>query len=312
MKNDNTFSYKPLLKWVGGKSQIINDIFKLFPNKINNYYEPFIGGGSILFELLKKIENNEIKINKKIYIYDNNKNLIQFYNDIKDNYVVFLENIKLLKDEYEKCGDEKINAKKIKYPIIKESTIHSKELFYYYVRQEYNNLCNKAEYNILISVYLLFLNKTSFRGLYRTGPNGFNVPYGNYKNPSIYNENDIKEVSKLFNKYNVLFCHQSFELLFNNTFENDDFIYFDPPYVPEVNTSFVSYNEDGFDMNKHIILFENIKKLNCKFILSNSDTKLLYDFFLNNNFIIKKIKAKRSIQSNKPNAFTYELLIYFS
>jgi DNA adenine methylase len=305
---------KPLLKWVGGKSQLLKDIFTLFPKKINNYYEPFIGGASVLLELLNKIENNEIIVNGKIYAYDNNANLIYFYNTIKNNHLLFIEQIKLLKEDYEKCSNTKINAKKIVYPIPKENTIQSKELFFYYIRQEYNKLINHNEKNdthiLMISVYLLFLNKTCFRGLYRMGPNGFNVPYGNYKNPSIFDENEINQISTLFNKYNVTFTYQSFEKVFDYKFKKTDFIYFDPPYVPENSTSFVTYNEDGFNEEKHKNLFENIKKLNCAFILSNSDTKLLYDYFENSNYNIHKIKAKRAIKSNDPTATTNELLIY--
>ncbi len=305
---------KPLLKWVGGKSQLLKDIFPLFPDKINNYYEPFIGGASILFELLNKIENKEIVVKGKINAYDNNQNLIYFYNTIKNNHILFIEQIKLLKEDYEKCSNTKINAKKIVYPITKENTIESKELFFYYIRQEYNKLINNNEKNdthiLMISVYLLFLNKTCFRGLYRTGPNGFNVPYGNYKNPSIFDENEINQISTLLNKYNVTFTYQSFEKVFDYKFKKTDFIYFDPPYVPENSTSFVTYNEDGFNEEKHKKLFESIKKLNCKFILSNSDTKLLYDYFENSNYNINKIKAKRAIKSNDPTATTNELLIY--
>lgn len=312
---------KPLLKWVGGKSQLLNEIFPLFSTKINNYYEPFIGGASILFELLNKIEKKELIVEKSINAYDNNKNLILFYNTIKNNSDLFIKKIKVLKCEYENCDNNKINAKKIIYPINKEATIESKELFYYYIRQEYNKLINNyidsEENNITISVYLLFLNKTCFRGLYRTGPNGFNVPYGNYKNPSIFDENEIIHISSLLNKYNVNFIFQSFEELFEkNKFKKNDFIYLDPPYVPENSKSFVSYNEDGFDENKHKKLFTFVKGLDCKFIMSNSDTALLYEYFvqqvgkINKNYNIKKIKAKRAIKSNDPTATTNELLIY--
>ncbi len=315
-------SIKPLLKWVGGKSQLLNEIFPLFPTKINNYYEPFIGGASILFELLNKLEKKELIVEKSINVYDNNKNLITFYNTIQSHSDLFIEKIKVLKCEYENCGNNKINAKKIVYPINKEATIESKELFYYYVRQEYNKLINNQEdnneeNNIMISVYLLFLNKTCFRGLYRMGPNGFNVPYGNYKNPSIFDENEIIHISGLLNKYNVTFKFQSFEELFEkHNFEKNDFIYLDPPYVPENSKSFVSYNEDGFDENKHKKLFTFIKGLDCKFIMSNSDTPLLYEYFvqkaskIDKTYNIKKIKAKRAIKSNDPSAITNELLIY--
>jgi len=121
---------KPLLKWVGGKSQLLKTIFPLFPKEINNYYEPFIGGASVLFELLNKIENKEINIKGSINVYDNNQNLIYFYNTIKNNHLLFIEQIKLLKEDYEKCANTKINARTIVYPIPKENTIQSKELFF--------------------------------------------------------------------------------------------------------------------------------------------------------------------------------------
>ncbi len=154
------------------------------------------------------------------------------------------------------------------------------------------------------SAYFIFLNKTCFRGLYREGPNGFNVPFGNYDNPEILNEEHLKKISNLIK--DVEFIHSDFDesMYFIN---KDDFTYLDPPYAPENNKSFVGYTDGGFDIDSHLKLFKLTKKY--KFLMSNADVKLVRDNFNDRKYIIKTILCKRSINSKKPGSKTNEVLI---
>ena len=134
----------------------------------------------------------------------------------------------------------------------------SQESYYYWIRYNYNNLSIEEKTDIIGSAMFIFLNKTCFRGIYRIGPHGFNVPFGHYKNVSIYEETHIKEISELIQP--VIFRTQSFIQSFYYC-ESDDFVYLDPPYVPEKTTSFVGYTADGFDLTQHQNLFKICNKV---------------------------------------------------
>jgi DNA adenine methylase len=276
----------PLLKWIGGKTQIINSIINQFPNQIENYHELFIGGASVLLALLNQVEDNIIKITNNIYAYDNNEQLINFYINIQKNPKEFY-------DEVNK--------------IINTDNWNTKE-FYYEKRTEYNNL---TENNIYKSSLFLYLNKLCFRGLYRASKNNkFNVPYGNYKNPNLINKEHLFKISKLIQ--NVIFIHNDFEQSAKNI-SDDDFVYFDPPYYPETKTAnFVAYTAEGFNLDKHNKLFKlcnDLNKKNIKFMMSNSDTELVRNNFIDNNYIIEEIECKRRINPKKPGSKVIELLI---
>ena len=276
----------PIIKWVGGKSQIIDEILKNIPNEIENYYEPLIGGASVLFAILS---TPQITIKNKIKASDVNKILINFYNDVKSNCEQLINKINNIVKEYKERDDSE------------------KEKYYYELRINYN----KIGLSIDKSAMFYVLNKTCFRGLYREGPNGFNVPFGNYKNPAIINEDEIRNVSKLIK--NVDFVCESFEEGFcEEKFTQNDFIYLDPPYVPEKSTSFVGYTSDGFSLEKHKKLFDRcieLKKDNIRIMMSNSDVELVTNIFDKNLFFIKKILCKRSINSKKPGSKTFEVIV---
>ncbi len=271
---------KPFLKWVGGKNQIVDNIIDKFPKNINTYFEIFIGGGSILFSLL---QNTTIKC-KKINAYDINIALIWTYKNIQNR-----------PEEFSVCISDIIN---------KYYTSNDKEKFYYEIRNSFNKLEDKTTCES--SSYFVFLNKTCFRGLFREGPNGFNVPYGSYKNPTIFNISEINEISSLIK--NVNFEVIDFKKSLLNIFNKDDFVYLDPPYYPENKKSFVKYNTLSFTENDHILLFKMCKELNCKFLLSNSYTEFVLEQF--KNYKKDKILCKRRINSKNPESTTYELLIY--
>jgi len=152
----------------------------------------------------------------------------------------------------------------------------------------------------------LFLNKTCFRGLYREGPNGFNVPFGHYVAPSIYDEDELLAVSDLIQ--GVQFTCQDVQLALLGV-GLDDFIYLDPPYAPESATSFVGYTSDGFPLEAHQALFTRLKNLSLtKFLMSNADVTLVRDAFP--GYQKQVVSARRAINSKTPESRTNEVLIW--
>ncbi|ADO67381.1 putative DNA N6-adenine methyltransferase [Cafeteria roenbergensis virus] len=148
----------------------------------------------------------------------------------------------------------------------------------------------------------IFLNKTCFRGVFRVGLNGFNVPYGHYNNPEIINKEHLDEIHSLIQ--NVIFKCSDFNTSLN-TVEPDDYVYLDPPYAPETDTSFVGYTKNGFNINNHNDLFKLIHKLtrtNKKMMLSNADASLVRTNFINEKYNILSILCKRTINSKNPKA----------
>ena len=296
---------KPIIKWVGGKTQILETILSNFPKEIENYHEIFIGGGSVLLGLLIQIKNKEIKVNGTINAYDSNEPLIYLYKNIQNNYNKLYNKIQELIDEFNKLDGIIINRKATN--LLEAKT--SKESYYYWIRSCYNKLNNEDKKSILGTSYFIFLNKTCFRGLFRLGPNGFNVPYGNYKNPEIINKEHLEEIHELIKDVNFECCDFTISL---EKIKENDFAYLDPPYFPENNKSFVSYTKEGFDKENHLQLFEicnNLNNKNIKLMMSNSDVKLVKDSFVNKKFNIKLILCKRAINSKKPQSKTNEIII---
>ncbi len=299
MNNENN-NIKPIIKWIGGKTQIIDDIIKLFPKKINNYHELFLGGGSVLFELLQFIKKNEICLNGTINAYDVNETLINMYVNIKNNPNNILDEIEKIINEFNLIDTNIVNRK----PNSSDEAKTSKESYYYWIRQQFNKLTQIEKNTCIGTAYFIFLNKTCFRGMYREGPNGFNVPYGNYKKPEIVNRKHLMDVSNLIQ--NVNFICSDFEHSFESVLI-DDFIYLDPPYAPIKNNSFVGYVANGFGTAKHELLFELCKKHN--FLMSNSDSDFVKKNFTDKKFSIQTILCKRTINSKKPSDKINEILI---
>ena len=281
---------RPFVKWAGGKNKLILQIEQYYPkelkeNKIDVYIEPFVGGGAILIDILKKYNI------KKAYAFDINKNLINCYNIIKDKVESLVLELKKLEEEYLKLDDE--NRKEYDYDI----------------RKKYNSINIENENEALEkTTYFIFLNKTCFNGLYRENRRGqFNVPIGKYKNPTIFDEENLIELSKLIK--NVTFINGDYRESYKYIEENT-FIYFDPPYRPINKTSsFTSYSKEDFNDENQKKLGEYFRKINdnnsnVKLMLSNSNPKNNNekdDFFeqIYNGFKINEIKANRMINSNK-------------
>ena len=300
---------KPIIKWIGGKTQILDKLISEFPIQINNYREIFLGGGSVLFALLSYVKKGIIKINGNIYAYDLNEALIHMYINIQTAHNELYDTIQVLIKELYECSDEPWDKLWNELFTNTSGKPICKEKYYYRVRTQYNMLPPDDKNGLRGSAMFIFLNKTCFRGIYRVGPRGLNVPYGNYKNPEIINKEHLCEIHDLIQ--GVIFQCCDFKTSLNNTCEND-FVYLDPPYAPETNTSFVGYTENGFNLENHKNLFKMIHSLsetNKKMVLSNADVKLVRDNFTADNYTITSILCKRSIHSKKPDAKAKEVII---
>lgn len=293
---------KPFLKWVGGKTQILEHVLALFPKEMVNYHEPFLGGGSVLLALLTQVRNGAVKVSGRIYASDLNSNLIFLYKNIKERPEDLIAEVKKLSAEFAKATGTTVERK----PASLEQALTSPESYYFWIRSAFNALPQEARASPTASAMVLFMNKTCFRGVYREGPNGFNVPYGNYKEPSILDEAHIRQVSQLIK--DVIFTVQPFTDSLAKC-EAGDFVYLDPPYAGD---SFVSYTKDGFGPENHKRLFElcgAMREKRVKMLLSNADVKSVKDAFPSPAYTTKIVSCKRSINSRKPDAKANEVLI---
>lgn len=296
---------KPFLKWVGGKTQIIDTLIKYYPKKMHNYHDIFLGGGSTLLALLSYVRDGKITVSGKIYAYDLNSDLINVYKNVQKNSHELFKKIKEIVDEYSSCDGEKVNRK----PKTKNDAFTSRESYYYWIRSKYNNLSDDEKSDIIGSAMFMFLNKTCFRGVYRVGPHGFNVPFGHYETSKIIDKKTLMNISELFQ--NVHFRCMGFEKSLLRI-KSNDFAYLDPPYAPEKDTSFVKYNSDGFNLEQHKKLFamcENLMSNKIKFMMSNSSVKLVTDSFPKNKYSTEIIECRRAIHSKNPAKKTNEIII---
>jgi DNA adenine methylase len=307
---------KPIIKWVGGKTQIIDKLLSYFPEVINNYHEPFLGGGSVLFALLSYVKDGRITLHGNVYAYDINEPLIYMYKNIQSHHHAFYSEIRGIIDEFYECASASASessrasssrTEKSRVPLTKSEAKTSRESYYYWIRSEYNKLTDKT--TLSASAMFLFLNKTCFRGLFRMGPNGFNVPYGHYQNPEIINWTHLEEIHELIQPVRFECCD------FRDSLSRVglcDFVYLDPPYVPEKATSFVGYTENGFSLEQHEELFRCIHELpgkGIRFVLSNADVPLVRESFASDVYMIMPMLCKRAINSKNPSAKAGEILI---
>lgn len=254
----------PVVKWVGGKRQLLDDLTPLFPKRVTSYCEPFLGGGAVLFKLQPNIA----------YVNDINSELIQMYEVIRDNV------------------DELIIA-------LGE---HPNEEEHFYSVRDWDR--NKEQYRQLAKVQkaarIIYLNKTCYNGLFRVNSAGeFNTPFGHYKNPNIVNAPTLKAVSAYFQKAQLTFSSVDYAEVLANVAKGT-FVYLDPPYDPVSDTAnFTGYAKGGFDRSEQIRLRQCCDELNrrgIKFMLSNSATDFIREQFAAYNITI--VKAKRAINSN--------------
>ena len=288
---------KPVIKWVGGKTQILDTVLESFPREIENYHELFVGGGSVLFGLLA---SKDITVKGKVYAYDKNQKLINMYRQIQTNPEEVHDHLLELFTTYDTRTGTEVNRK----PETEEEGLTSKESYYYWVRKKYNELVPTTPVH---AATLIFLNKTCFRGVYREGPNGFNVPYGHYKStPLVVSLDELVKIQGLIK--DVVFKWCDFRAAFTQTVNGGDFIYADPPYAPESVTSFVGYTKDGFSLDDHRDLFNLLKRSKIDFVLSNAKVHLVTSSF--EGYEVKDVPARRAIHSKDPSSTTMEVLVH--
>lgn len=275
MGNNNL---SPFLKWAGGKRQLLDKIIDRMPKSFNNYYEPFIGGGALLFELQPA----------KAVINDINASLINAYITIAEKPFEFISAVIELDSQIPEDG----------------------KTYYYSLRERYNNKLVKTEYDTELAALFVFLNKHCFNGLYRVNAKGlFNVPYNNSKRESI-NIESIIAISEYLK--NIKIMQGDFEKACNDA-QRGDFVFFDSPYAPLNPTSFESYTKEGFDIESHKRLANLFKKLTdkgCYCMLTNHNTEFINDLYGNKGYKIDVVRVKRMINSNASKRVGEEVIIY--
>ena len=275
---------KPFIKWVGGKSQLIEQLEALLPSDFAQkeditYIEPFVGGGAMLFHMLQMHQNI-----KHAIINDINPDLTTCYETVRNQPTKLIHSLATIQAEYYSVKDE------------------SKKEFYLHIRDRFNSKPNDPIENTTL---FIFLNRTCFNGLYRVNKAGkFNVPSGRYKHPLICDADTIYADSKLLQNVTILTgdFEQTFRYITGNSF-----FYFDPPYRPLSNTSnFNDYTKESFDDDSQIRLknfCDLLHNIKVPFMLSNSDCLMANGtdrFFddLYKEYDINRVWACRSINAN--------------
>lgn len=271
---------KPFVKWAGGKRQLIPILNENLPKSFGTYYEPFLGGGALLFHILTD------RIGQKCSISDLNSDLVLAYTVIRNRIDDLIDSLKNHERNYRKDSKS-----------------------YYYSIRESNPRSEIAK-----TSRLLFMNRTCFNGLYRVNSKGkFNVPLGKYVNPNIVNETNLRSVSRILQSSKVSIQCRDFEAVLRYA-KKGDLVYFDPPYQPVSETAnFTSYTNTDFtsdDLTRLAKICASLDEKGCNVLLSNSDSKLVSDMFSEKTWKINKIPANRSINSDsKKRTGHFELLI---
>lgn len=270
---------KPVVKWAGGKRQIIDKLIELMPNKYNHYFEPFVGGGALLFELMPK----------NATINDINEELIYIYKCLAN-----IKDFKLLLEDLEE-----------------HERNHSEE-YYYEIRE----LDRSSEY-VDLPIWkkasrTIYLNKSCFNGLYRVNSKGyFNVPSGKKEKVQTYDKNNMFKLHNYFTNNEINILSEDFSFTVDRA-QPGDFVYFDPPYDPiDDKDSFTSYTKFNFTKDDQIRLSDVFKILNSKGVyvmLSNHNTNFINELY--KDFNIHFVNAKRMINSNaKGRGFVKEVIV---
>ncbi len=254
---------QPVVKWVGGKRQLLPNLIPLFPEGISSYCEPFFGGGAVLFNLQPD----------QAHINDINEDLMNMYTVIRDN----VEELIALLSQYRN------------------------EVDFFYAIRDWDR--DKEHYDKLDNIFkasrLIYLNKTCYNGLFRVNNAGeFNTPYGYYKNPNIVNAPVLRAVHEYLNSAKVTITSVDYSEILSSVTPST-FVYLDPPYDPVSDTaSFTGYSKTGFNRDEQIRLREQCVELDRKgvsFVLSNSATPFIFELY--SKYKISRVQAKRIVNS---------------
>ena len=263
-------SVAPFVKWAGGKRQLITQIRERMPEKYNDYYEPFIGGGAVIFDLLPA----------NALINDINKALINTYRTICNEPDAFLKEVNRLDNDMWEDGKK----------------------YYYTIREHYNDKLMRSEYDVELAALFVFINKHCFNGLYRVNGKGlFNVPYNNSRRVSV-DEDVIIATSEYLRGVTII--DGDFEQACKNA-KKGDFVFIDSPYAPLNPTSFESYTKEGFDIESHkrlAKLYDELTARGCYCMLTNHNTELINELYGNKDYKIDVVSVYRinnSVESNR-------------
>ncbi len=255
-EKEHQITLKPFVKWVGGKGQLIDELEKMLPSGgervLTKYCEPMVGGGALLFNVLSKYDFAEL------YIGDINAELINAYNVIKKDVERLIVRLKEMQMVFLPMDE------------------NGRKFYYYSIRDKFNSVVLTDETAVEKAAYFIFLNKTCFNGLYRVNRKGqFNVPMGAYKNPTICDEENLLNISKVLQNVTIVCGDYSLSKEF---IDKNTFVYLDPPYRPISETSaFTSYNADAFDDSEQIRLskfIDDIDATGAKIVLTKCNKEL--------------------------------------
>ena len=270
-------SVAPFVKWAGGKRQLIPQIRERMPEKYNDYYEPFVGGGAVIFDLLPA----------NALINDINKALINTYRTICNESDAFLKEVNRLDNDMWEDGKK----------------------YYYSIREHYNDKLMRSEYDVELAALFVFINKHCFNGLYRVNGKGlFNVPYNNSRRVSV-DEDVIIATSEYLRGVTII--DGDFEQACKNA-KKCDFVFIDSPYAPLNPTSFESYTKEGFDIESHkrlAKLYDELTARGCYCMLMNHNTELINELYGNKDYKIDVVSVKRMINSDASNRVGEEVII---
>ena len=252
---------RPIVKWAGGKRQLLSTLKSNLPVQFGRYFEPMVGGGALLFHL--KPEN--------ACIGDVNAELVNLYQVVRDEVEELIEDL--------------------------SKHIYEKEYFYQ-LREVDRSEVFKSWESVQKASRFLYLNRSCFNGLYRVNSSGyFNVPFGRYTNPRILDAKNLRACSKVLQNCEIDVA--SFDAI-ADVVKPGDFVYFDPPYVPLTATAnFTSYTKAGFDVEMQIALRDlcvELDRRGVKFLLSNSSAPLVLGLY--RGFDLQLVDAARAINSN--------------
>ena len=274
MSNSNI---APFIKWAGGKRQLLAQIRERMPESFNNYYEPFVGGGAVIFDLLPT----------SAVINDINKALVNAYRQICNATDEFLKKLNELDETMWEDGKE----------------------YYYSLREHYNDKLMKEEFDVELAALFVFINKHCFNGLYRVNGKGlFNVPYNNSRNSSC-DENTIRAIAEYLK--NVTILEGDFQAACQNA-KKGDFVFIDSQYAPLNPTSFESYTKEGFDIESHkrlADLYDELTSRGCYCMLTNHNTELINELYGNKGYRMDVVSVKRMINSDATNRVGKEVII---
>lgn len=268
---------RPFVKWAGGKRQLLGKILARMPKNYRNYYEPFVGGGAVFFELCPSSG----------FINDINTSLINAYLQIRDNPQIVMNYLDVLDTNQNKSEDSKA--------------------YYYDMRDKYNLCITSGVYDARTAALFIYINKHCFNGLYRVNAKGrFNVPYNNSTHTS-YDTNNIIAISRILEGVSI--TNNDFEAACANA-SDEDFVFFDSPYVPLKSDTFEAYTKEGFSREEHIrlsCLFRELTNRGCFCMLTNHNTSFIHELY--DGFNIDVVSVRRAINSNASKRTGTEVII---